>query len=603
MNKLLSDIRKMYAHYQSKLLVAFLICTFLPVALIATISYKASYDIAKKQILNAAYFSSNQINAQINSRISQAENVSDALQYDMYSLIKSENFDTSKYIKSFEEARNSIDLYKSSFSFFHIYAFLKDGQMGSEESVYFFPLSDLAKWGISEEELSRLGTDSLWFHFDNLSLPSSYSSSNIPEKGIACCRAQFNQSAQSPDYAFIILINSETLENYMSFPDSSPMRTYILSENGSVVVSSSKTTNALIDYGKAQQIAATNANILDEGGYTFICLPLSNGWCQVTEIPTDYIFKSTLGIIKRILITLLVFIPFTLITIFYNIRKLSYKINALSKAMNNYTLQESDNNENSLIYEMPDNAIDYDEIDTLCISFENMQHSIKENLTSIVNYKIKEERLKYQLLQSQINPHFLYNILGSIKYCQSLGKLDEASQMLTDLTRFYRLSLRKSGELITLRDELEIAESYLRIEKLCQRGEITWSIDLEDGIENFSICKFTLQPFLENAILHGINKTRPNINISISACYGDSTVIVTIHDTGCGIEPAKLNEIKRDISDRTVNYTRHFGISNVNARISNPYYGNGSIEVESIVGEGTTVRIEYDQIEIEETNV
>ena len=105
-----------------------------------------------------------------------------------------------------------------------------------------------------------------------------------------------------------------------------------------------------------------------------------------------------------------------------------------------------------------------------------MQSTIRQNLQSILELSLTEERLKYQLLQSQINPHFLYNILGSIKTCQSLGKLETAGQMITDLTRFYRLTLRKSGELITLRDELEIITLYLNMEKLCLNNSLDWKL-------------------------------------------------------------------------------------------------------------------------------
>ena len=82
--------------------------------------------------------------------------------------------------------------------------------------------------------------------------------------------------------------------------------------------------------------------------------------------------------------------------------------------------------------------------------------------------------------------------------------LFRSDQMLTNLTAFYRLTLRKSKELIPIKDELEIARLYLEMEKLCHKDNLNWEINAEDGIENFTICKFTLQPFLENSILHGI---------------------------------------------------------------------------------------------------
>lgn len=87
--------------------------------------------------------------------------------------------------------------------------------------------------------------------------------------------------------------------------------------------------------------------------------------------------------------------------------------------------------------------------------------------------------------------------------------------MLTNLTRFYRMTLRKSEDLISIRDELTIAQLYLEMEKLCHNDNLTWEINMEDGIDNFLICKFTLQPFLENSIMHGLSQKTPEVHISI----------------------------------------------------------------------------------------
>lgn len=239
----------------------------------------------------------------------------------------------------------------------------------------------------------------------------------------------------------------------------------------------------------------------------------------------------------------------------------------------------------------------FDEIDKLGITFEKMQHSLNDNLQSILELSLTEERLKYQLLQSQINPHFLYNILGSIQTCQSLGKLDIANQMLTNLTRFYRMTLRKSEDLISIRDELTIAQLYLEMEKLCHNDNLTWEVNMEDGIDNFLICKFTLQPFLENSIMHGLSQKTPEVHISIDLSYGDDTVIIVITDNGIGMAKEQLLELQKTLDEKIVNYEKHFGIGNVNKRISNPYFGNGRISVESCLYEGTSITIEFDQME------
>ena len=123
------------------------------------------------------------------------------------------------------------------------------------------------------------------------------------------------------------------------------------------------------------------------------------------------------------------------------------------------------------------------------------------------------------------------------------------------------------------------------------------SITLEDGIENFLICRFTLQPLLENCILHGISAGTPNILIRIAAAYGDDTVLLKIEDNGAGIPPEKLQELRQSLQDQTVNYEKHFGICNVNARISSRHYGSGRIQIESSLCQGTCVTIEFDQME------
>lgn len=322
---------------------------------------------------------------------------------------------------------------------------------------------------------------------------------------------------------------------------------------------------------------------------------LDNGWYHVTEIPEKYIGENTRILLKTIVITLLITIPLTILIIIMISGNLSVRLRRLSNAMQNFRLGKEVTCENLLPVSKDPSF--YDEIDTLGLTFINMQSSLNENMQSILELSLSEEKLKYQLLQSQINPHFLYNILGTIKTCQSLRKLDIADQMITDLTRFYRLSLRKSQERISIKDELEIARLYLEMEKLCHNDTLSWEIYTEDGIENYLICKFTLQPFLENCIQHGYSRSTTSIHIILNVMYGDDEVIITIIDNGIGIPPEQLKELQDTLKNKTVNYEKHFGIGNVNKRISSPSFGNGSVQIESTPGEGTEVTIIFEQME------
>ena len=237
------------------------------------------------------------------------------------------------------------------------------------------------------------------------------------------------------------------------------------------------------------------------------------------------------------------------------------------------------------------------EIRHLGYSVQKSYEQIETLMEEIIRQQNERRKSELDALQSQINPHFLYNILGSIQTCQSLGKLDIANQMLTNLTRFYRMTLRKSEDLISIRDELTIAQLYLEMEKLCHNDNLTWEINMEDGIDNFLICKFTLQPFLENSIMHGLSQKTPEVHISIDLSYGDDTVIIVITDNGIGMAKEQLLELQKTLDEKIVNYEKHFGIGNVNKRISNPYFGNGRISVESCLYEGTSITIEFDQME------
>ncbi len=238
----------------------------------------------------------------------------------------------------------------------------------------------------------------------------------------------------------------------------------------------------------------------------------------------------------------------------------------------------------------------YDEIDILTDTYNRMLDTIQDNIDHITELRTQQETLKHQLLQSLINPHFLYNILDSIATCNRIGKPELANQMIYNLTRFYRMTLRKSDELITIRDELEITRLYMELESICRGGNFSWEIELDDEIDNFLICKFTLQPFVENSILHGMQGFNRHLHIHIKVEYGEDTICIYIMDDGHGIAPEKLSELRSALAVGQISTEKHFGICNVNARISGTLFGHGTIEIESEPDNGTCVKLEFQQL-------
>lgn len=603
MKHLIRKLQGIFTRFQLKLLLAFLLCTLIPLIIISCVSYGVSYSIARDKIMDSAILAADQLHTQLNSRIRQTENVADALQYGMYTLEAADDQSLFSYLETFTALRNSMSLYTSTFNLYQICVFLQKEQLGSDEGLYFYPFSELSAFRITEDQLKNLGASSLWLYRPRITLPFILNSEGKQTDTLICCRALHNQGSGQLDYAYFILLDMEEFSEILSatFVNTDIISYLITPEGQLAAASNSDLYNQSLSLNQMALFEENRNSTFSYENSWYHVLQLDNGWYQITEIPNDYITGGTALLMRTILLTLLLALPVTIVTILLISRSLSGRIHNLSLAMESFRLSPDLQNNEPLTIPRPKDPDLYDEIDSLGLTFEQMQSTIRQNLQSILELSLTEERLKYQLLQSQINPHFLYNILGSIKTCQSLGKLETAGQMITDLTRFYRLTLRKSGELITLRDELEIITLYLNMEKLCLNNSLDWKIDLEDGIDNFLICKFTLQPFVENSILHGISAQTPDLFLHISAAYGDDTVIITIKDNGTGIPSAKLYELQQNLQNRTVNYQKNFGICNVNARISSELYGNGHIRIESAPLKGTCVTIEFAQMEGDET--
>ena len=594
-----------FSSFRYKLLLAFLIATMVPLISLTFISYHISYNIARDRIIDSAVMTDRQLVSQLNDRLGQVENVADTIQFQMYSLNHSSSNKVDA-LKKFTAVKNNISLYKSTFDFFHIFVFLRPDQLGSKEGLYFFSTDELSAYGLDKNTVSGSGFSSVWIPVSNMPLPKILSTKKPSADVILCVRALKNQATGILEYAYGIALDTSELTTYLQpAAMDSHIYSYILTDHGEIAAKNTSSLN-LSEISKVQfQKFKENADSsFHSGDKYYNCCTLSNGWLHVTEIPESYIRGNTHILIRALLITVLIFLPLTVIIVILFSENLTRKITALSYAMEAFQLGHDPEHLSIVTVPHPDDPSRYDEIDRLGITFEDMQHTIAGNLKSIVNLSVNEERLKYQLLQSQINPHFLYNILGSIRTCQSLGKLDIADQMIADLTAFYRLTLRKSKELIPIKDELEIARLYLEMEKLCHKDNLDWEIEAEDGIENFLICKFTLQPFLENSILHGISSGTPAVFISIHVLYGDDTVVISIEDNGAGMDSETLAQLRHAIEHNVIDYEKHFGISNVSSRISNPLYGNGSVRIRSNPGNGTYVTIEFEQMEedIDEKN-
>lgn len=253
---------------------------------------------------------------------------------------------------------------------------------------------------------------------------------------------------------------------------------------------------------------------------------------------------------------------------------LSRKIRHFSQAINQIpdeTLACSETTE-QILRDLTVNTIYKDEIDTIIYSFEKLFQKNRQLNAEIQNHQLEIERSKFAILQEQINPHFLYNSLDTIRICVLIDKKQSASNLITALSQFYRISLSKGRDIISIKEELDMISSYLQIEYIGYDKHISWDISCSPDVMNYEIPKFTLQPIIENSIVH-CDFSDPDFRLYITISVTlEQDFYIEIRDNGPGLAPARLKEINDILSNTQPHSTQSYGLQNCCQRIR-LYYG------------------------------
>lgn len=230
----------------------------------------------------------------------------------------------------------------------------------------------------------------------------------------------------------------------------------------------------------------------------------------------------------------------------------------------------------------------------------NMMSTRLKDLMNEIKVKEKEKmEAEFRFLQSQINPHFLYNTLDSIKGMIVCNKKEEALLSLEKLSEIFKAVLKQSDKEIPLVQELNHVENYLTIQKLRNVDKMDYEIYVDENIIGMNILRFILQPIVENAIYHGIRQKKGKGFIIISCRLQGGDVIIEIKDTGIGIDTTTLDNINRELvycENDNIESGRGIGITNVNRRIKLFYGENYGLVYESVEGEWTKAIIKVPYI-------
>ena len=240
------------------------------------------------------------------------------------------------------------------------------------------------------------------------------------------------------------------------------------------------------------------------------------------------------------------------------------------------------------------------EVRRLAHSIASMVSTMRHLMDDIILQEKRKRRSELEVLQSQINPHFLYNTLDSVIWMTEAGRYDEAIQMVTSLARLFRIALSRGRSFIPLADELEHARHYMTIQQIRYQDKFTASVTAEEGVEGLYTLKLIVQPLLENAIYHGMAGCEEDGRITVTARRDGSDLVIDVADNGTGMPPEVVERLLDESQPQTRSSGSGIGVRNVHRRIRLTFGEQYGLEVFSEPDEGTTVRIRLPALTAEE---
>lgn len=230
------------------------------------------------------------------------------------------------------------------------------------------------------------------------------------------------------------------------------------------------------------------------------------------------------------------------------------------------------------------------EVEHLGKSIKNMLGRIKVLMSDLVAEHNAKRKSEFDTLQSQINPHFLYNTLDIIVWMIENENSDKAVNIVTALAKFFRISLSKGKNIITVKDEVEHVRNYLMIQNMRFKNRFEYSIDVDEEVLSYSSLKLMLQPLVENAIYHGMEFMDGDGEIDVKVFKEDDSLYFTITDNGLGMSEDMVETL---LSKDFVPSKKGsgIGVKNVNERIKLYFGSEYGLKVESEPDEGTKITI------------
>ncbi|MFC5449081.1 sensor histidine kinase [Paenibacillus aestuarii] len=416
-----------------------------------------------------------------------------------------------------------------------------------------------------------------------------------PEPVISRIKRVDNTSTNKPIGIFTIDIPVENIKTFIEGTQGQEgQQTFLLDENGFVIYHRHKELiGANYDSPELHHLinekAAGTETFNIEGSKSLVSFVKLHQipWTMVSSIPLDTLTKPIKKISQLTYIFLVIYILFGLSIIFYITY---YFTNPIVRLVRSMRMLENGNFKIALPASKRE-----DEVGMLYRGFNRMVQKIQELIEEVYSSaKIKKE-LEFQVLSHQINPHFLYNTLESIRWKAEQHRMVEISEMVESLGNLLRLSLNQGMELTTVRREIEQVKAYVRIEKarFGKPVKIIWMIN--ESIMDMPILRLLLQPLVENAIHHGIRENPESGKIVLLGKREGNDLVFELSDNGVGIPERTLQQLNQTLQkESTVDKgSKGVGLFNVSKRLELYFGEHYRLQISVEHGKGTRIIIRH----------
>ena len=229
-------------------------------------------------------------------------------------------------------------------------------------------------------------------------------------------------------------------------------------------------------------------------------------------------------------------------------------------------------------------------LEGIILRMQNMNYDIQNSMVKAEKFQTQKIEAEAKMLRMQINPHFLYNTLESIRMLALKNEQKEIEEIVKNLSKLMHYALASGRTDVTLQEALNANDYYLSIQKIRYQDRFTFNVEINSGLENCLLDPFILQPIIENAMTYAIEELEENGHISVNAYELNDDLVIRIKDNGPGIKQEILYKLNEDL-DKSTEDGRHIGLKNVHQRIKYRYGEKYGLKILSEVGVGTEVYI------------